>query len=433
MKLALITPEWGAVAGGIATYYRHLVPALRDAGVEVTVFCGSPFVTGSGSQEGAQLLAADALEAHRRPFRQFAPLGQLQHHLAAAWALFDQVQQQDFDLVECTDWGLTALPWLELAQPVIMRCHASLAQVARREHLPGEAVFQSVTALLEQSALRLADGVVTYADANAAEWTSVLARDVPVVRPAFPVAPAATAAPDGAAGLVAGKIQRWKGVETLCRALEHDYAGPPIRWFGRDMPYDDAGTTQSTASVMERRYPEVWNNLIRPAGMVPPVQLVEERAGAAFMVVPSSWDVFNFTVVEGMAQGLPVVVSSGAGASELIDHGVSGWVFEAGNAEACRACLDELLGLSAAARQAVGEAAREMVATRLEPARAAADHRAGYEAALASPRRVPAPLWRDLRADETGGHVESDLMSNVAGRDLVRALLKRGRERIGRR
>ncbi len=51
------------------------------------------------------------------------------------------------------------------------------------------------------------------------------------------------------------------------------------------------------------------------------------RAGDVF-VLPTLYEPFGLTVLEAMSQGLPVVVSSHAGASEIISHGENGLVIQ---------------------------------------------------------------------------------------------------------
>ena len=51
-------------------------------------------------------------------------------------------------------------------------------------------------------------------------------------------------------------------------------------------------------------------------------------AAADCFVLPSRYDPFPNTVLEAMAMGLPVIVSSRCGAAEVIEAGVNGWVCE---------------------------------------------------------------------------------------------------------
>ena len=68
-------------------------------------------------------------------------------------------------------------------------------------------------------------------------------------------------------------------------------------------------------------------------------------------------------VSEAMASALPVIVSREAGASELVTHGVDGYLLEAcGDAAEVARYLD-LLGNSAERRARLGAAARNRVAS----------------------------------------------------------------------
>lgn len=55
-------------------------------------------------------------------------------------------------------------------------------------------------------------------------------------------------------------------------------------------------------------------------------------AGASYVIVPSEWyEPFGRTAVEGLAHGTPVICSDIGGLSEIVDEGVTGFKFSAGN------------------------------------------------------------------------------------------------------
>lgn len=57
-------------------------------------------------------------------------------------------------------------------------------------------------------------------------------------------------------------------------------------------------------------------------------RIEEAYAAADAFMLPSPYDTFGMVVTEAMASGLPVIVSRNAGASELIENGVSGLLIE---------------------------------------------------------------------------------------------------------
>lgn len=67
------------------------------------------------------------------------------------------------------------------------------------------------------------------------------------------------------------------------------------------------------------------------------------------------------TLLESMASGLPVVASRISGNEDFVDPGSNGWLFPPGDVDALARCLDDAASLDAAARTAMGEAARATV------------------------------------------------------------------------
>ena len=100
-------------------------------------------------------------------------------------------------------------------------------------------------------------------------------------------------------------------------------------------------------------------------------------AGADVLLLPTPYDAFGMVVLEAMAAGLPCVVSENAGASELIEHGVNGFIWRRGTN--LPALMQE------AARSSVGPAAR---ATALEHSwhRVAEETMQVYRRAAAAPK-----------------------------------------------
>lgn len=94
----------------------------------------------------------------------------------------------------------------------------------------------------------------------------------------------------------------------------------------------------------------------------PATPVIERYYGSAdAFLFPSENDAFGMVVTEAMASGLPVIVSAAAGASELVEHGSSGFVLaEARDGSAAGARLSAwssdhalLARMGAAAREAV--------------------------------------------------------------------------------
>lgn len=72
---------------------------------------------------------------------------------------------------------------------------------------------------------------------------------------------------------------------------------------------------------------------------MPNAQIVAAMAAADVLVLPSRFDGWGAVVNEALMVGTPVICSDRCGASDLIENGRNGYVFEAGNADALLECL----------------------------------------------------------------------------------------------
>jgi glycosyltransferase involved in cell wall biosynthesis len=390
MKILFVIPEYPPHAGGgIVTFYRGLIPELARLGHELCVLVGSAL---SGkmqdySCDGVTVAFLDhhAVTANLDRFSRYRALPELQRHLAAAWTAWEQAGKgKGFDLVETTDWGLLFAPWIVEADspPTVVQLHGSIGQIDYYDPRRGEELHGCVTRLIETSLLACADELQTYSKNNAAAWQALTGRDVTYIPPAWqPALPASQQGDGSPHGLVVGRIQFWKGPTVLCEALRllGDEA-PIIDWVGRDTTYLEAGVSMS--SYLAQNYPDVWGEKIIPLGPRSPEETLRLQSSAAFIVVPSTWDVFNYTCVEAMGRARVVLCSEGAGAAGLITDGDDGLTFATNDPVALAESLTRFVQMGAASHRQMGERARKTIETTLSPSRIADQRIAAYEELL---------------------------------------------------
>jgi len=404
MKVLYVLPEFPPqYAGGVATYYKALIPAMAAEGHEVDVLVGSAF-TGNRSrrQENGYSVEFLNVERRRRAFEDYTAyeaMPSLRRTLAAAWALSRQSDGgEGYDVVETTDFGLLFLPWVtsDSTPPILVQLHASSGQVDAHEPKEGKALEGHLTRLLEMQGLAHAKGLQSNGRPNAQEWSDRLGREVwyeppPLCQQEVPSSEN-TDLDAEAEGFVAGRIQYWKGPTVLCEAqaqLGND--APRIDWAGRDTAYRSVGSSMS--NYLSEAYPDVWGSSVRPVGQIAPERVAERQAAAEFVVVPSLWDVFNYTAAEAMRAGSVVICSDGAGAAELITHGENGFIFPVEDAEALAEVIRIASNLSKKERKAIGYAAQETVRQRLDPRAIAKDREDIYQKTQETEVRTSAPSW----------------------------------------
>ena len=90
--------------------------------------------------------------------------------------------------------------------------------------------------------------------------------------------------------------------------------------------------------------------------------LLKFYAVADVLVLPSSRETWGIVVNEALSMGLPAIVSDQVGAgSDLVSHGHNGFIFANGDVPGLAACINDLMSLSEAERQAMGKRSQELI------------------------------------------------------------------------
>ena len=89
--------------------------------------------------------------------------------------------------------------------------------------------------------------------------------------------------------------------------------------------------------------------------------LEQVLADADVAVLPSHQEGLSNTLLECMAAGLPMVATRVSGSEDLVRHGENGWMCEPGDRAGLADCLRQAIAASPAARQAMGQRARQAV------------------------------------------------------------------------
>ena len=417
LKLLYILSEYlPESGGGIISHYARILPRLVERGHEVTVVLASKDKLGQPDYDidGVRVrpLKAKFLEQYANRFGRWAGLDIFYYLLPVAWAACAQAQENfDYDLVEVTDWALLFLPWMatDKRAPVLVSLHGSCGQVDWFGKGEPRSLDGDLVRMVEAAALRGADVVHANSRANAEFWIAKTGREIRVIPPAYggrnekaesvkfdsldpsrlalradlrslhltpapaldcgqnsssPVTshPLPATAPQALKGLVVGRLQNWKGAEVLCKALR---LAPEIEieWVGGDTDWGTSGMKAS--EYLAASYPDVFGKKLHWIGRLDRKQVAEKMRGAGFLVVPSVWDVFNLTVAEGMEAGLPVICSRAAGAEMLIQHGISGFLFDPAKPEELADSLKLVAGMLEAERLKMGFSSQEAVKTHL--------------------------------------------------------------------
>jgi glycosyltransferase involved in cell wall biosynthesis len=440
VRLTIITPEYPPHAnGGIARFYGTLAPALVRAGCEVDVIVANPFSNAfpAYEHEGArvQFVAPEVINRRANDFSQFSAAPTFRRWLAAGQVAADLAADRAPDGIETTDFGLPFVPLVTspATAPVIVHFHGSLGQISTHEPRRADIEMDLALArLTEATLLPLADGLQAAASGDAREWGQRLSRTIQVRRP--PVEAGEAGSLPGSDALVVARIQSWKGPEILCQAMRRLGAMPVVRWIGRDT--DSAPGGGSLDAYLRQQYPDVWGVKILPIGSRPFAEVSALQREAAFVIVPSVWDAFNYSATEAMGAARVVVCSDGAGACDLIRDGVNGFRYPANDVGALAAAMGRAFSLDRAARAEIGHQARQTVLTELDPDAIASARIESFRTLCRTPvdvRPSPADWIQDFYREHRSDRVSTAFLDQIGLRELSTYVGRRTADRLLKR
>lgn len=424
MNICIATGEYVPQPGGIATFYHALAQILTQGGQAVTVLTSGQ--AGDSADRGVEVVRLeDEIARHardvKRSLRGAAPsvIREVATGLAMQAWLAANAQRRGFDIVETPEFGGAGAFLTDLAlPPLAVTCHGSYGQMLFYEGGGRSSAKHRVLVGLEALLLGLADVVTACSPAGVQAWTEILQREVAFVPAPWietaPVDAVAQRRVDAAIveGIVVGRLQRLKGALELVEAVDlcRQRAVPVcVTWVGRDTPTAPDGG--SMLGYIRRCFPEVWGSHFRWIERLSQTETRRAQANADFAVVASHWETLNLTAVEAMSVATPLIISTGAGASYLVQDGASGLVVPARDAVALADAMQRMV-TDARLRLRLGCAGQEVIRREFAPERVAAARIAVYEAAI---RR------RALRRERPYFAPASGLVTELIGLERARA------------
>lgn len=161
-----------------------------------------------------------------------------------------------------------------------------------------------------------------------------------------------------------GKMSLSKGSITLLEAMKLRWlqgSSETLTWVGGTDIF--LHTEQMTiGDFVHRKFSQfIQEKKLILLGNIPPKKLNKYLQKAKAVVIPSLVDNLPYTVVESMSTRCVLVASSSGGQSELIEHGVSGFIFDWKNVNSFNHCIDHVLSLSEEKRKEIGKAAQQRI------------------------------------------------------------------------
>lgn len=342
LKIAVVgTRGMPDVHGGVERHCEELYPRLAAAGVDVTVFARSAYVTERSDWRGVHVVPLPAPEGRSTET--------IVHTLRAIRA----ARKLAPDVIHCHSVGPAGV--LPLARAMGMRCVLTVHALDYMQSKWG-AVASAYLRYGEWAGLRAAHECIAVAKWMAEDLGARSGRSVTYI-PNGPLAIAAASGDEtvrrlgvepGSYALFVGRLVPDKRVEDLmAAAAEH----PSI-------PVVVVGDTSHTDEYAARLKGLAGANVVF-AGYRYGTQLDELYAHAGVFVLPSAVEGLPLSLLEAMSIGLPCVASDIPANREVL--GSTPWLFPLGDRAALRHALVEARALDGASREARAEVARARV------------------------------------------------------------------------
>lgn len=288
-------------------------------------------------------------------------------------------ETEPVDIVETAEFGAWGWHFLGDARaPIVVRCHNPAHVVWSVNQVPSRSwampAFLWKQDRLEREQTYSAHGIASpsYALANhlSLNWVIPLNRFTVIPNPID----AELFRPDGGDTekreiLYVGRFEHNKGVYDLAEAVVPVLAAHRdlcVRFVGMDRPaaaqLSCGGGTASDAIC--GIVPKQFHDRLLFTSPVPVTEIAGLQQNALLAVVPTrGFESFAYTVLESMACGTPVIATRCGGPSEIVTHGVDGWLVPPGRPAALTEAMQYLLSDSAI-RRGLGARGRQTVERR---------------------------------------------------------------------
>ena len=387
MNWCLVSREYPPfTGGGIGTYAKAMASLLARRGERVVVVTTGPGKMKVEKEDGVVVVRLPLVEGDdwSRPhpairtamteaaWRAFVPHAVFS--MGVADVLPGLILEYGIDVVEFPDTG--AAGWFTLntrrttgaydGVRMLTVVHSPSAWVERvnRRCQPGRAMHELCR--MEHEQAQWSDAVVSPSHFMA-DWVRTNWNITPaVIRNPIPIAEDSETGPIEDGVLYVGRLEYRKGIDTLLHAWAKVKTDQRLHLVGLDVPDERVGVRIGESLLGQ--IPREASLRVVEHGVLGSSEVGSLQSSVSVVVVPSPEDNLPYTCVEAMASGRVVIASRVGGASELIEDGVSGLLFDSGQVDSLAQVLTRALAMSDAEIRDMGEAARERVQSMCDPA-----------------------------------------------------------------
>ncbi|GAB2533637.1 glycosyltransferase [Rufibacter soli] len=385
MEYWILTTEYPPFyGGGISTYCKFTAEMLSSKGHQVSVFI-QDFTVSDISEElinGVRVIRF--LPQKTKTNRYLGYSAQLSYEFAEVIRRFMK-QEGVPDVLEAQEYGGIAYyvqQFKLLGYPlfrdlnIVITCHAPGFICLEYNQVPIYQFPEYWTGQMEKACMASADLLIVPSRFFVAEaqkrmpWGDI--QEVYLANPMQLEDGACKEGPDFSPQQIVcfGKLAPLKGTfELLCyfeKMWQYGHAFQLSIVGGVDLLFHPEGRTMG--DLVKKKYGKyIANGLLKLHGELAPDKARSLIQQAHVVLVPSLFDNLPYTVLEAMAWGKVVLASKQGGQNEIIEDGVTGFLFDHGTSGEFEKKLLQILGLSAQEIRQIGGRAITAINQRYHP------------------------------------------------------------------
>jgi glycosyltransferase involved in cell wall biosynthesis len=335
MKIAYVSREFGVITGGgIGTYIANVTQEMVKRGHDIYLITDC-FTTDNVHYlpQGVKLIPVQAIQPN------------IYHHsscLQYSDRVYNTLKLLDsLDVIEFSEYGAEGFTTIRAKKTLnefantklIVKLHTPSSLLVDIDETNHRDVQNLITIYAEDYCVKNAD-IVTSPSNSLADYFQKRLGIQEVPRSPYPLSINKVAHREFDESQVykvifVGSIQVRKGIDIFIEAakiiLEQEQNFIFELW-GRDTV--TAPFQQSYKDYLEKRIPDNFKQKILFKGAAPYEQIANIFSTSCFAVFPSRWENWPNVCLEAMSLGCVVIGSKNGGMSEMIEHGISGYLVD---------------------------------------------------------------------------------------------------------
>lgn len=385
MKFWLLTTEYPPFhGGGISTYCYHTARMFADLKIDITTFVPDDSVSDYklfNTPEGNRLIKFNTNRT--KTSETFGYEARLSYEFAQI--ILDIIKLEGKpDIIEAQDYMGIAYYLLQFKHllyedvkdiPVIITLHSPAFLYLEYNRVPVYRFPEFNVCQMEKEAIKMADYLLSptsYLIDAIEPYVSLTNKKKTVIRNPYYIKQ--TGAPpdiDRNKIVFFGKLSPQKGSFEMMayfkKLWDADFKHPLHIIGGTNIVFHPERLTMG--QILQKKYAKYINDgLLKLHGQIKPSDIENELGSAHVIIVPSIVDNLPYVVIESMALGKVVLASVQGGQREMIDHGISGFLFDHNIEGDFEEKLKLIISLTDEQIAAMGNAAKEKVSAMYDPA-----------------------------------------------------------------